>query len=150
MNSQASQTSLTDSGGGVEFHGYTYSHDQELVVQWFHDHKSMQDFHVCRCCCYLTFCYWCNATVTCSYILRSQLVRRREAVTKIPLDSEMDASIRASLFNTVLPSILSLLETKGRRRCGGASLRMFDRLYHIKDFPIWHPHSRGCCMYVCM
>jgi hypothetical protein len=27
-----------DSGGGVDFHRYTFSHDQELV-QWFHDHK---------------------------------------------------------------------------------------------------------------
>jgi hypothetical protein len=27
-----------DSGGGVDFHGYTFPHDQELV-QWFHNHK---------------------------------------------------------------------------------------------------------------
>jgi hypothetical protein len=74
------------SGGCVDFHGYTFSHDQELV-HWFHYHKGKNSIFADA----VAILHSVGATV----VHTQESTHTQEAAKKICLDSDIEASIQA-------------------------------------------------------
>jgi hypothetical protein len=85
-----------ESGGGVDFHGFTFAYDGELV-QWFTDrHGNVSIFADA-----VAIINAIGDTV----VSTQEATRAQEAAKKISFESELEASVRASV-TTLLPSIM--------------------------------------------
>jgi hypothetical protein len=85
-----------ESGGGVDFHGFTFAYDGELV-QCFTDRNEKISIFADA----VAILNAIGATV----VTTQEATRAQEAAKKISLESELEASVRA-LFNTLLSSIM--------------------------------------------
>jgi predicted RNase H-like nuclease (RuvC/YqgF family) len=86
-----------ESGGGLDFHGFTFAYDGELV-QWFTDRNGNISIFADA----VTILNAIGATV----VTTQEDTLTQETAKKIALESELEASVRASLIRCSLPSWL--------------------------------------------
>jgi hypothetical protein len=114
-----------ESVGGVDFHGFTFAYDCELV-QWFTDRNGKLSIFADA----VAIRNAIGATV----VSTQDATRAQEAAKKIALESKLEASVRAS-FNMLL---LSIMVGNKKETLGGAYKCVHA---YIKEFAVWHPRG---------
>jgi hypothetical protein len=114
-----------ESGGGVDFHGFTFAYDGELV-EWFTDRNGKISIFADA----VAILNAIGATV----VTTQEATRSQEAAKKIALESELEAYVKAS-FNTLLPVIM----VGNKKETLGGAYECLNA--DIKEFAVCHPRG---------
>jgi hypothetical protein len=114
-----------ESGGGMDFHGFTFAYDVELM-QWFTDRNGkISNF---------AYAVAILNAIGAAVVMTQEATRAQEAAKKIALESELEASVRAS-FNTLLPAIM----VGNKNKTLGGAYECLNA--YINEFAVWHPRG---------
>jgi hypothetical protein len=114
-----------ESGGGVDFHGFTFAYYCE-PVKWFTDRNGKIPI-------FADFVAILNA-IGATVVTTQEATRAQEAGKKIALESELEASVRAS-FNMLLPAIM----VGNKKETLGGAYECLNA--YIKESAVWHPRG---------
>jgi hypothetical protein len=114
-----------ESGGGVDFHGFTFAYDGELV-QWFTDRNG-------KISIFADAVAILNS-IGANVVMTQEATQDQEAAKKIAPESELEAYVRAS-FNTLLPAIM----VGNKKETLGGAYECLNT--YIKEFDVWYPRG---------